>query len=139
MKYALASIIVVASLLCSCQSITWSKVTTYDKEGNVVSVTETHESVAATVTKNLKSKTVVVCETGWGLKLSAGSQLESGMTPEFTIHAGKIEGFYGSFLKNVSATDISQIVQAAHNNLTIGPGGVSEKKATESKPEAVKK
>ena len=129
---------ILALLMCSCASLTWSKVTTYNADGKVVSVTETHESIAATVTKDLKNKTVIVCETGWGVKLSAGAQIESGMTPELTVHAGKIEGFYGSFLKNVTAADISHIVQAAHNNLTIGPGGVSDRKDGGADPDPAK-
>lgn len=127
MKKTIALLAMAAALLTGCQTITQSKITTYDKDGNIVSVTETNESMAGTVTRYLANKTVVVCETGWGVKMVVGAQLESGMTPELVLNAGKIEGFYGSFLKQVSGEWIAKIIQAAHNELTIGPGGVSDK------------
>jgi hypothetical protein len=124
----LAAIVAVAALFTGCQALTNSKITTYGADGKIVSVAETNESIAATITKSAANKTVVVCETGWGVKMEVGAQLQSGMTPELTLQAGKIEAFYGSLLKNVTGEEISKIIQAAHNELTIGPGGVSDKK-----------
>lgn len=79
--------------LCSCAST--SRIIEYNNEGKVVKETTTKENVSKTICSDLSEKNVVLLSRGWGVRLEAGSRIDSAMTPSLLIDAGKFSSFYG--------------------------------------------
>ena len=113
-------VFILAFVLCSCSSV--YTITTYDENGKVVSVTETKETMAKSITANLEDKTVVQFISGWGAGITVGAQLQTGMTPAVTLKVGKLQEMYGSFK---DGADIPKIIDATKENLTISQEGIS--------------
>lgn len=113
-------IFILPLLLCSCSSV--YTVTTYDENGKVVSITETKETMAKSITANLENKTVVQFVSGWGAGITVGAQIQTGMTPAVSLKVGKLQEMYGSFK---DAEDIPAIIKATKEHLTISQEGIS--------------
>lgn len=108
--------------LCSCAST--SRIIEYNNEGKVVKETTTKENVAKTICNDLSEKNVVLLSRGWGVRLEAGSRIDSAMTPSLLIDAGKFSSFYGSFMKTFDSATIPEMIKSWNDTLKVGNDGI---------------
>lgn len=114
-----------AALLSGCLAATRSIVTEYDKDGKVCRVTETSESVVASITKSTAGKTVVAWESGWAAYISASTATLEEPTPTVRMFAGKTDkGVISALPGQQDWTGIARTVTATKYALEVSPNGV---------------
>lgn len=95
-------------------------VTEYDSNGKIVRVTKT--PIPATLSDNLKDKTVVWASNGWGLRLSVSAATSSDLMPGFDLEAGNIHHVVATIPTSAANLDkVADVVSASEMNLTISP------------------
>ena len=112
------------ALAAGCTS-TRSTTITYDKDGKVVSRTETSDSVVKSITDSTKGKTVVAWESGWAAYLSASTATEEDPAPHVKMFAGKTDKGVISALPNQTGWDgITNAILATHYGLEVTATGI---------------
>lgn len=112
------------ALLASCTAITRTSVVRYRPDGTVESREERSESLVKTLAR---THTVVVSESGWGVRLAAEVQGDSSALPGLTIRCGKLNSctaFVHKDQQNLS--EIAAMVGAAQYGLSATASGVSD-------------
>ena len=126
------AVLALGALLSSCgslQPLTRSHVTTtrYDAEGRVTEtvVEEKSEALAKSWIEATKGCDVVICESGWGVKLAAEPQATSGMLPGIAVKAGKIDTVYQRHATEAAAQNEAANIAANKGEFQVGAAGVS--------------
>ena len=112
-------------LLTGC--VTHSVVTTYDKDGKIVTVTDASSDVVDKITKSTGDKSLFVKKSGWAAYLSVSMSTTDDPTPTGKIWAGKVDNIYISLHKDqdkISYDNLAKVIQAMESNLTVTAPGV---------------
>ena len=119
-------------LAASCTALTRSTVVRYRADGTVESREETSESLVKTLAA---THTVVISESGWGVRLSAQAQGESSMLPGLVLKAGKLNACTAFIHKDQRRlAEIAQMVGAAQYGVTITASGASDAPKAAAQP-----
>lgn len=104
-------------------------ITEYDADGKITRTTKT--PIPATLSDNLKDKTVVWASNGWGLRLSVSASTSSDLMPGFDLEAGNLHHVIATIPSAATNLDkVADVVSASEMNLTISPTtGVSSSAA----------
>lgn len=104
---------------------TRSTITAYDASGNIISKTESCESIIKSLTASTKGKTVVMWEDGWAAYISISSGTTDDPTPHGKIFAGKInKGVVSIRPEQQNLSGIAQIIKATKSDLSAGISGI---------------
>jgi len=130
---AILAALLVLALAAGCTS-TRSVTITYDKDGNIVSRTETSDSIVKSITDSTKGKTVVAWESGWAAYLSASTATEEDPSPHVKMFAGKTDKGVISALPNQQGWDgITSAILATHYGLEVTATGIKSAGGKEEK------
>ena len=119
-------------VLCLFAGCTTSTLTTYDKEGNIVSVQQASSDIVDKITQSTKDKTVIAWSSGWAGYLSVSMSTEEDPTPTGKIFAGKVDRGYMSIhkdQKDLNWDGIAKAISATSKSLGVSSpsiGGVTE-------------
>ena len=141
-KVVPAVVALLAVLVLSGCTSTKSTTITYDKDGNIVSRTESQESVVKEITESTKGKTVIAWESGWAAYISVSTATEDDPTPHVRMFAGKTDKGLISALPNQSNWEgVAQAIKATKYELQVSSSGVSNEgaKTEAATPTAEKK
>lgn len=120
-------LIAAMALIAGCGTL--SNITTYDKDGKIVSVESVDADVIGSVMQSTKNKTVIVWKSGWAAYISASMSTTDDPTPTGKIFAGKVDAGYISVCKeqqNINWDGIARVVEATNKSLNVTMSGVGE-------------
>ena len=125
------AIFALSFITSGCLAPTRSVVTEYSVDGTVLKVTESSESVVASLTQSTKGKTVVAWESGWMAYMSLSTATTEDPTPTVKMFAGKSDKGVISALPNQKGWDgIAKTVLATKQDLRVTTEGFTNTSST---------
>ena len=125
------AILALGFITTGCLAPTRSVITEYREDGTVLKVTESSESVVASVTQSTKGKTVIAWESGWMAYMSLSTATTEDPTPTIKMFAGKSDKGVISALPNQAGWDgIAKTVLSTKQDLRVSADGFTNTSST---------
>jgi hypothetical protein len=118
----LLNVVLVLSVICIFAGCTSTKITTYDKDGNITKIEEATSDIVQKITESTKDKTLVVWESGWLGYFSVSPGTQDDPTPHGKVFCGKIDKGYISIhkdAKNIDWNGIANAISATSKSLNM--------------------
>lgn len=130
MRKAMLMVLTVAMVgfLTGCSSM---KMTTYDKDGKIVSIEEVSTDIAGSIVQSTKDKTVIMWESGWCAYFTASPGTMEDPTPTVKGFGGKVDkGYIGVYKDHANANfdGLAKVIAATSKTIGVSAQGITEKK-----------
>lgn len=118
---------IVIAIMAGCS--TPSTITTYDKDGKIVTVENADRDAVDKITASTKDKTIIVWRSGWLFFLRTSMATLQNPTPTGEISGGKVDEGYMSVHKDhkdVNWDGVAKVIAATNKNLSVTTSGITE-------------
>ena len=115
----LAGFLATVMLVSGCTS---TKITTYDKAGNIVTIEEATSDIVDKITQSTKDKTLVIWESGWVVYASVSPGTQDDPSPHGKVFGGKVDKGYISIHKDHQKIDfegLAKVIAATSKSLNV--------------------